>query len=70
MPILMAHTGFPFPYHQQIECAEMDSKLGNRIMIAMLAIGFLLCAGYALSDRGSNDGKAAQSPSNSTASRP
>jgi hypothetical protein len=35
----------------------MDSKLGNRLMIAVLAIGFVICVGYSLSSSHLHKGK-------------
>jgi hypothetical protein len=35
----------------------MDSKFGNRLMIAVLAIGFVICLGYSLSSSHLHKGK-------------
>lgn len=37
----------------------MDSKFGNRLMIAVLAIGFVICLGYSLSSSHLHKGKEA-----------
>ncbi|WP_188079906.1 hypothetical protein [Neorhizobium sp. P12A] len=35
----------------------MDSKFGNRLMIAALAVGFVICVGYSLSSSHLHKGK-------------
>lgn len=43
----------------------MDSKFGNRLMIAVLAIGFVICLGYSLSSSHLHKGKDASESSSS-----